>query len=458
MQNNYRQLSFRVFVFLSVAMLNTNAQNVTVGGTTSTGYLPKFTGSSTVDNSSVFQTGNFIGVHTNTPSASLDVYGTCGVDNRSVLSVTQYGGFWGGCFNGESRGDNFIVKTESLVSFLPFTSQTSYDFIVKNSGNVGIGTFTPSASLYVRPNTGSTNPLNIVNNADNASFLFVKSTGEIGIGTSTPNAKLYVKNVSGAVNPLEIHNASSVNILTVKDNGGLGLGTNNPNAIVDAKNASGIYGWLYHGQNSSGSTRFLVTDDGRASIGSTPAFSQSILTLKSALGASVHTTLDMVAPGNSGWQNQIRFLATNNSIRHLITDDHTTNNLIIKAGSGGGANAIVQVQGKMFIGNEQPNGSFTDYKLGVDGLLVAKRCVVEINQWADNVFEENYPLSTLDEVESFIKQNKHLPEIPSEKEVLESGVSLGEMNALLLKKVEELTLHLIRHQKEIELLKSNSCK
>jgi len=92
--------------------------------------------------------------------------------------------------------------------------------------------------------------------------------------------------------------------------------------------------------------------------------------------------------------------------------------------------------------------------LGVDGDIVAKKVIVQTTSWADEVFEENYKLATLEEVGAFIKQHKHLPEIPSEKEVLENGVSLGEMNKLLLKKVEELTLYMIAQQNQVnELMK-----
>ena len=71
----------------------------------------------------------------------------------------------------------------------------------------------------------------------------------------------------------------------------------------------------------------------------------------------------------------------------------------------------------------------------------------------DYVFEKDYQLKPLEEVEKFINKNKHLPEIPSAKEVGENGLNLSEMNLLLLKKVEELTLYMIEQQKEIEALK-----
>jgi len=71
------------------------------------------------------------------------------------------------------------------------------------------------------------------------------------------------------------------------------------------------------------------------------------------------------------------------------------------------------------------------------------------NPWPDYVFSSGYKLNPLQEVKSFINQNKHLPNIPSAQEVKENGISLGEMNAKLLEKVEELTLHLIKQEERL---------
>jgi hypothetical protein len=73
-------------------------------------------------------------------------------------------------------------------------------------------------------------------------------------------------------------------------------------------------------------------------------------------------------------------------------------------------------------------------KLSVNGKIRAKEIKVEANNWPDYVFKENYNLPSLEKIESFIIENKHLPDIPSVKEVEENGISLGKMNALLLKR------------------------
>ena len=111
------------------------------------------------------------------------------------------------------------------------------------------------------------------------------------------------------------------------------------------------------------------------------------------------------------------------------------------------------VSNKLKVGAMQPTGSNTDYKLSVDGKAVFKEAVVTLDNWADFVFENNYKLRKLEEVEAFIKENHHLPDVPSEKEVKENGVSLGEMDAILLQKIEELTLYMIELKKENEALK-----
>ena len=87
------------------------------------------------------------------------------------------------------------------------------------------------------------------------------------------------------------------------------------------------------------------------------------------------------------------------------------------------------------------------------GQVKAKSIKVTLSGWSDFVFDEDYQLPSLSELEDYVKANRHLPDIPSAKEVEENGVDLGEMNAKLLQKVEELTLYVIDLQKQIDELK-----
>lgn len=94
-----------------------------------------------------------------------------------------------------------------------------------------------------------------------------------------------------------------------------------------------------------------------------------------------------------------------------------------------------------------------EYKLFVKKGIRTEKVKVDIaanNGWADYVFKKDYRLRPLAEVEKFIAENGHLPEVPSEKEAIENGIELKEMNILLLKKVEELTLYTLQQQKQID--------
>lgn len=107
------------------------------------------------------------------------------------------------------------------------------------------------------------------------------------------------------------------------------------------------------------------------------------------------------------------------------------------------ARFTIQSDGNVGIGITNPGE-----KLAVNGKIKAKEIRVSMEGWPDYVFEEGFKVGTLEELESYIKANKHLPDIPAAKEVKENGVELGEMNKLLFKKIEELTLYIIELKKE----------
>ena len=123
--------------------------------------------------------------------------------------------------------------------------------------------------------------------------------------------------------------------------------------------------------------------------------------------------------------------------------------------TGGGANASSNTP--LFLYSDASrsgigvNTSYipSGYHLAVDGKAIMEEIKVQVSgNWPDYVFEEDYDLRSLEETQQYIIENKHLPEIPSAEEVEENGVNLGEMNALLLKKIEELTLHMIELKQE----------
>jgi len=123
----------------------------------------------------------------------------------------------------------------------------------------------------------------------------------------------------------------------------------------------------------------------------------------------------------------------------------------------GGQNLFqIKDNGNIILGN----GNTTEappagYRLSVDKGIVTKQVKVclDASSWCDYVFDKEYPRNSLTYVENFINKNKHLPNVPSAEEVQEEGINLGQMDATLLRQIEEIWLHVIDLKKENEALK-----
>ena len=150
----------------------------------------------------------------------------------------------------------------------------------------------------------------------------------------------------------------------------------------------------------------------------------------------------------------INYIAGQNSNSSAITHCFQVRN-----GNGSWVRQMQILQsGQVKIGLQVPN-AHADYKLAVDGKLVAKSVyVTSPSNWADFVFAPNYRLMPLPELAAYLKQYQHLPAIPSASEVAAGGYSLTDMDANLLQTVEELTLQVIALHKEVEQLKAEAGK
>jgi len=121
--------------------------------------------------------------------------------------------------------------------------------------------------------------------------------------------------------------------------------------------------------------------------------------------------------------------------------------ILFVTGATPSAKMIVTGAGNVGIGTLTTGTS----KLAVEGTIAARRIkVTQSATWPDFVFEPEYKLPSLAELEAYIKANKHLPDVPSAAEVAKEGQDVGEMNRILLQKIEELTLHLIEQEKSIK--------
>lgn len=175
-----------------------------------------------------------------------------------------------------------------------------------------------------------------------------------------------------------------------------------------------------------------------------------------APGAKLH----VIAPG--GWGNEPiraqsnstffsasdgtgapRFAINNDPGPNLVLYGYDTAFFNFMTVSNSGSRTVTFNAGNVGIGTSNPT-----YKLSVNGTIRAKEVIVETN-WADDVFSPGYALAPVAEVAQHIEREGHLPGVPAAATVAEQGISLGEMQTLLLRKIEELTLYVIQQDREL---------
>ncbi|MGE7776859.1 hypothetical protein ACQKLP_19230 [Chitinophaga sp. NPDC101104] len=108
--------------------------------------------------------------------------------------------------------------------------------------------------------------------------------------------------------------------------------------------------------------------------------------------------------------------------------------------------------GGQMTGNLNIGTTAAQKDLNVNGNIKARKVKVTVTDWPDYVFEKQYPLMSLPELGTYIARHKHLPDVPSAATVRKEGVELGENQAVLLKKIEELTLYILDQHKRQEAL------
>jgi len=172
----------------------------------------------------------------------------------------------------------------------------------------------------------------------------------------------------------------------------------------------------------------------------------------------IHSLSTVSVVVHDGVQNAVPYTEGGGLVRTYKTevDNYVNNNGLSSAGTaqyrGASKNFFI---GDVSIGTTDSKG----YKLAVAGNMIAESVKVKLQgAWPDFVFTKTYKLPTLNETEVHIKDKGHLPGIPSASEVKTNGIDLGEMNAKLLQKIEELTLHLIEQNKELKAQHEKSLK
>lgn len=278
--------------------------------------------------------------------------------------------------------------------------------------------------------------------------MIIKDNGSVGIGTTTPDTKLHVAGgdikcsagggfVSLHPNDGNIEIASANNQESYIDFKGYNNLNQDYRARISSNDDAGL-GFFTNG--SFPNTQMFITNAGKVGIGSdNPAAKLEVNLHQGQPWGASDLAMRVVAPDRDFSLD----LNTRVVQAGIVGYDFNTNVL----GSGQLAMSITS-QGNVGIGTGNPQ-----YKLDICGNMRAKEVRVETG-WCDYVFDKNYSLRPLAEVEAYIKENHHLPNIPSATTIETEGLEVASMLAKHMEKIEELTLYIIAQDKQLEQLKT----
>jgi hypothetical protein len=410
---------------------------------------------------------------------------------KSAITTDYFGFHMYGTTNAQSIAEGTAVTLSEY-------------FTVRESGNVGIGVGNPAAKLEVNgsisSSMGSGAKFTLFDNnstRNNRIELYADANGANILST-------YSTGGSKAIN----FNSASTTVMKIADNGNVGIGTIDPLYKLDIRGESysqghtiqaysptltlkrntttGGYVQGIQTQQQDGTNNWFFgnhsTSDFRISKGDFSA-PKLIVTDTGNVGVGIVNPSTKLEVYNTAGQGHLTLLGNDDSSQELSRIsldykiqgvDHVigrissfyqtqTNN-----GSGGlrffsryqgSLNEAMRLDsnGNIGIGTTSPTAklevvgksSFTD-NMKVNAKIEAKEIKVTLTPTADFVFEEDYNLPKLEEVEKHIKEKKHLPEIASAKQMEKEGVNVGEFQIKLLQKIEELTLYTIEQNKKIE--------
>lgn len=362
------------------------------------------------------------------------------------IANTTFGQNWSLTGNaGTDPATNFIGTTDNKTFKIKTNNQTRINVI--SSGKVGIGNFTPVWRFDVKGGSINTDSLYRINGVaalsqSGSDFQVGSGTSRIGIGTSSPLASLHVNTASQEA---------------IRVNGGTNLigGTGMFMSFYENSVYRGYIG-SYSGSGADmdfGTGGSNTTGSVHLTIAATPRFT---LNSSGNVGIGTTTPVSRLSVLQTGTTNPT-FELTNTSKGPNISYGHfgATGDWYLRSAANAGK-VILQDQsasGTVAIGTTYvPAG----YKLAVSGKVICSELKVQLPAaWPDYVFGEDYSLMSLTDLRNYVNANHHLPGIPS-AEVVESngGVEVGEMQRLLIEKVEELTLYILQQEEKIRNLQT----
>ena len=352
--------------------------------------------------------------------------------------------------------ENTSIDLGSTFQF-SLSKSTQEFFSVLNNGNVGIGTPSPSHRLDVNGSarfsssithngiTGTAPPDGItgyssLNDISGAGCIVGLSGSNYATGVGFQNKAMFGGGVaSGGSGTIQFRTggyADGNERMRINANGNVGIGTLNPVSKLDVNTSSNVGDGI---AVTGSDPRYKITS---TDASSTPGY---VMTNTSGEVGSI-----FVGGPTSNYPNLAGFYTT------------ASNGFSILNATGTQMFRIMQNDN---VGIGTTNITDAGYKLFVETGIRTRKVKVDQSTWADYVFDGSYKLRSLRELKQFIDRNHHLPEVPTTEQVTKDGLDLGDNQAILLKKIEELTLYVlelnetvIKQQNQIEDLKKRAAK
>ncbi len=411
-----------------------------------------------------------VGIGSEIPNSKLEVKGNDASEwlttfnNSNTIGHQMYFGYTNAA--GNAYGLRIDGGTNNSLS--KYLELGINKFVVRGDGNVGIGTASPDKALTLKSNAvlgweyttegstsyhtitaGGIDPMSFTVgtfsdpagaifkfNGNTGTKMTVLNGGYVGIGTTTPTEQFHLY---GGNAFLQSTSTTGANVLTLRseaDNGGEYTGL-----------SFDIAGGLHYG-----AIRSIVGANGYSRLGLfTGDNAGNVLDEK----ISILSNNGNVGIGTTTPSSNLHVLgATTGQYSLTVENTNTTGNgLLIKAGGAGSNMNLLTIQ-------DNAGGEILKVR-GADKTLYVRELEVRLAAFPDYVFEKDYSLMPLSELEAYITKNKHLPNVPSATEVENNGANVGGLLKIQMEKIEELTLYLIemqkaneKMQKELELLKN----